>query len=68
MALLLARQAHAELTEARGYLTGAGRLQVGVTLAWIALVMAAAAVVTASVIGILNLVDPAGQDFPATSD
>ena len=64
IALLLARQARAEMLDAHGYLTGARRLRAGIWLAWIGLVLAATTLVAASIAGLLHLADqPSGQDF-----
>lgn len=62
LALLLARQARQDMVDARGFLTGARRLRFGVALAWVGIVLAATAIVAASVIGLLHFaVD--GRDF-----
>jgi (hydroxyamino)benzene mutase len=66
--LVLAGQARADLADAHGYLTGADRIRRGKLLCWIGIVAAIAAIVAAIVIGILGLVNGAGQDFPSTSD
>jgi hypothetical protein len=64
MALLLARQARAEMLGAGGYLTGARRLRAGIWLAWIGLVLAAATLVVATIAGLLSWAgQPGGQDF-----
>jgi hypothetical protein len=64
IALLLARQARAEMLDAGGYLTGARRLRTGILLAWLGLVLAAAALVVAAIAGLLHLAgQPGGQDF-----
>jgi hydroxylaminobenzene mutase len=55
IALLLARSARADMIEAKGYLTGVRMIRVGTRLAWLGIVLAVAAVVVASVIGILHL-------------
>jgi hypothetical protein len=68
VALVLAGQARADLATGRGYLTGLRRLRAGRTLCWIALVLAATALVVASVIGILSVANAPGQDFPSTSN
>jgi hydroxylaminobenzene mutase len=68
LALMLARQARGDLVAGRGYLTGSRQVRTGVILAWIGLGLAAAALVTASVIGIISLADNTGQHFPKTSD
>jgi hypothetical protein len=68
--LTMARQARSDLVAGRGYLTGVRQLRAGVLLAWLGLGLAVAALVVASVLGLLSLADtgPAGQDFPPTSD
>lgn len=66
--LLLSREARGDLVAGRGYLTGSRHLQIGRMLAWIGLGLAVASLVTASVLGLISLVDGAGQDFPDTSD
>lgn len=68
LALMLARQAEADLRAGQGYLTGAGQIRRGVMLAWVGIVAATAALVAAAVVGILALASGAGQDFPNTSD
>jgi hypothetical protein len=68
VALVLSQQAAAEIAVGRGYLTGLSRVRAGRTLAWIGILLAAAAIVTAIVIGILGLAGGAGRDFPSTSD
>src|SRR2546430_10976040 len=51
LALLLARQARAEQLAAAGFLTGGRALRIGVALAWVGIVLAATALVIASIIG-----------------
>jgi hypothetical protein len=64
LALLLARQVRAERVASAGYLTGARRLRVGVALAWVGIVLAATALVVASIIGLLHYADSrTGSDF-----
>src|SRR5947209_1465542 len=53
LALLLARQARDERVASAGFLTGGRALRVGVALAWVGIVLAATAVVIASIIGLL---------------
>ncbi len=55
IALVLARSARADMIEAKGYLTGVRMIRVGTRLAWLGIVLALAAIVVASVIGILHL-------------
>ncbi|HEX6498741.1 MAG TPA: hypothetical protein VF054_06870 [Micromonosporaceae bacterium] len=62
LALILARQARRDMADARGFLTGARRLRFGVALAWVGIVLAATAIVVASIIGLLHLA-VGGQDF-----
>jgi hydroxylaminobenzene mutase len=67
--LLLARQARREAYASGGFLTGVAWVRRGERLAWLGIVLAAAALVIASVIGILGLAgSPAEQDFPPTVD
>jgi hypothetical protein len=68
LGLTLARQARADLIASQGYLTGARHLRLGLTLAWIGIGLAVTALVIASVIGLITLAGPGGQDFPDTSD
>jgi hypothetical protein len=68
LALLLARQAQADLLAGQGYLTGARQIRLGVTLAWIGIGLAVAAVVAATAFGIISLADGTSQDFPDTSN
>jgi hypothetical protein len=68
IALVLAEEARADMAAGRGFLTGARRLRLGRALAWIGIAVAVAALVAASVIGILGLVSGASQDFPPTSN
>ncbi len=66
--LVLARQVRGDLAASRGYLTGARQVQRGVTLAWVGIGLAVAALVVASMMGILSLAAGPVQDFPDTSD
>jgi hypothetical protein len=64
IALLLARQARREAYASGGYLTGAAWLGRGERLAWVGIVLAATAVVAATVIGVINMADASvGRDF-----
>jgi hypothetical protein len=63
LALALARQARRERVASGGYLTGARRLRVGVAMAWVGIVLAATALVIASIIGLLHYADSRGSDF-----
>jgi (hydroxyamino)benzene mutase len=66
LALLLAREAGAEIIAAKGYLVGTRRLRLGVTLAWTGIVLSAAAVITATIIGLLHLAYTGTADFDPT--
>lgn len=68
VALLLARQARREAYASGGYLTGAAWLRRGERLASVGLLLAAATLVLATVIGIANLAGAPGQDFAPTVD
>jgi hypothetical protein len=67
LGLILARQAREDLIAGQGYLSGARHLRLGLTLAWVGIGLAAAALVTASVFGLISLAD-GRQDFPSTSN
>lgn len=67
LGLILARQARDDLIAGQGYLAGAKRLRLGLTLIWVGIGLAAAALVTASVFGLISLAD-GRQDFPNTSN
>lgn len=66
LALLLAREARADLITARGYLTGGRQLRAGVALAWTGLGLAAVALTVATVVGLIAMVNGAAHDFPTT--
>jgi hypothetical protein len=68
LGLILARQARADLVAGKGYLAGSRQIRLGQTLAWIGIALAAAALVAASVIGVLSLVGATDQHFPKTSN
>jgi hypothetical protein len=69
LGLTLARQARSDIEAGQGYLTGGRQLRLGTILAWTGLVIAVAALVVASVIGLLDLARGGGaHDFPATTD
>lgn len=68
LGLALARQVRSDLIASRGYLTGSRQLRIGLVLAWVGIGLAVAALVTASVIGLISLVNGAGHDFPDTSN
>lgn len=64
IALVLARSAHADMTAAKGYLTGVRMLRIGERLAWLGIVLAATALVIAAIIGIFHLaITPSRSDF-----
>jgi hypothetical protein len=67
IAFVLGRQAYAELVSSHGYLIGERQLRVGLTLAVVAVILALAAIVTASVVGLVGLVNGANQGFPSSS-
>lgn len=62
LALVLARQARADLRSARGFLAGARRLRTGTSLAVAGLLLAATALVVVAVVGLLGLA-PDSADF-----
>jgi (hydroxyamino)benzene mutase len=67
IALLLARQARAEMAHAGGFLTGGRRLRTGVALAWVGIALAATGLVIVSIIGLLHVAaSHGGQDFAPT--
>jgi hypothetical protein len=66
VALLLARDTRQEIRAAQGFLVGTRRLRAGVALAWVGIVLAAGALVTASIIGLLHLARQGGTDFAPT--
>lgn len=69
IALTLARQARREAYASGGFLTGGDRLRRGERLAWTGLVLSAAAVVVALVIGVLRLAGtPFGHDYAPNID
>ena len=63
LALLLAREARRERMASAGYLTGGRSIRVGVALAWVGIVLAATALVIASIVGLLHYADSRGSDF-----
>src|SRR4029450_6910238 len=69
LGLTLARQSRSDLVAGPGYLTGARHLRAGLTLVWVGLGLAIAALVVVTVIGLMSFADGAGagQDFPSTS-
>jgi len=68
VALILARSARADIVAAHGYLTGVPAIRRGVRLAWVGIVLAIAAVVVASVIGLLHLAGGGGSQFAPGTD
>jgi hydroxylaminobenzene mutase len=69
LGLALAKQTRRDIEAGQGYLTGGRQLRLGTTLAWTGLVIAAAALVVWSVIGLLSLAGGGGgQDFPPTTN
>jgi MFS family permease len=64
LALLLGRDAEAELRRSAGFLTGWRLLRAGTILAWVGVVLAVTALVIAAVIGLLHLATtPTGTDY-----
>jgi hypothetical protein len=68
LALILARQARAELVHSRGFLLGGRRVRMGVSLAWAGITFAAVTLVIAAIAGLLSLADTGGVDFDPTTD
>jgi (hydroxyamino)benzene mutase len=66
IALLLAREARADLHAAQGYLIGTRRYERGVTLAWTGIVLALAAIVVAVIRGLYLWALTGGTDFDPT--
>lgn len=67
IALLLARQARAEMRHAGGFLTGVRRLRTGEALAWAGIVLAITALVLASIMGLVHMArSGGGKDFAPT--
>ena len=66
LALLLAREGRSDIVAARGFLVGTRRLRTGVALSWVGIILAIAALVTASVMGLLHLARSGGTDFAPT--
>ena len=64
----MARSARTDMIEAKGYLTGVRMVRIGTRLAWLGIVLALAAVVIASVIGILHVASRRRTNFaPGTN-
>jgi hypothetical protein len=69
VALVLTRQARADLDAGRGYLTGAGRLRRGELLALVGLGLASLTLVIAAVAAIVTVASgPIPYDLPDTMD
>jgi hypothetical protein len=69
LALVLARQASRQAWQAGGYLTGSAWIRRGRRLAWAGIVLALAALVVASIAGLLHLAArPGGTDFAPGTD
>lgn len=66
IALVLARQARADLTAARGYLTGGDKLRQGELFALVGLGLAVVTLVVAAIAAVLSSVTSAGHNFPDT--
>jgi hydroxylaminobenzene mutase len=66
LALVLARQGRAEMIVSGGFLTGRRALRLGVALAWVGICLAAAGLVTATIIGLLHVAQGSGRDFAPT--
>jgi len=67
--LVLARQARRDLVEARGYLTGTWAVRMGERLAWLGIVLAAAALTALAIRGIyVANRTPPPHDFPPNFD
>lgn len=69
LALLLAREFRRDAHRAGGFLTGAARVRQGERLAWAGILLAAAAVTVAVIVGMFQLAEgPTGTHFPANVD
>ena len=70
IALIIARAGRADLIASGGYLTGGRTIRTGVRLAWLGIILAAAAIVAAAIIGIFHLAasDGAPQHFAPGTD
>jgi hydroxylaminobenzene mutase len=69
IALVLARQAARQAWQAGGYLTGSAWIRRGRRLAWAGIVLALAALVVATIAGLLHLAGrPGGTDFAPGTD
>jgi hydroxylaminobenzene mutase len=65
IALLLAREARADLRDAGGFLLGGRRIRIGVGLAWAGIVLATATLVVTLIIGLLHFAGY-GRDYAPT--
>ena len=63
IALLLAREARADIRAGAGYLVGTRRARLGVRLAWSGIGLAAMMVVLVSIATLLRSAGPGGTDF-----
>jgi (hydroxyamino)benzene mutase len=68
IALILAQAARTDMIEARGYLTGVPRLRLGVRLAWLGIILAIAAIVVASIVGLIKNAAPPTPRFDPGTD
>jgi hydroxylaminobenzene mutase len=66
MALLMARETRRELVAAQGFLLGARRMRNGIRLAWAGIVLAIAALIMVSIMGLLHYARSRGTDFAPT--
>jgi hydroxylaminobenzene mutase len=66
IALLLAREARADLVAAGGFLVGTRRVRQGVALAWVGIVLALGVIVLAVVRGLYVWAATGGVDFDPT--
>jgi hydroxylaminobenzene mutase len=65
VALVLAREVDTDLRGAGGFLVGNRRLRIGVALAWTGIVLALAALVVTSIVGLLHFAGY-GRDYAPT--
>jgi hypothetical protein len=69
VALLLAAQFRRDAHPAAGFLTGAAQVRRGELLAWTGILLAAAAMVAATLVAVLRLANtPHGPEFPTNVD
>ena len=64
LALVLARQARADVRAAQGFLLGGRRVRTGVRLSWAGIVLALGVLVVATVIGLLRFAGSGSHDYP----